>query len=195
MGEGVERDREEGEETALLMMAFPLVKRGNGKVRQCDTPRLLFEEIGFYCYCNNRSIRRNGSVKDKSHCSIKLVGLKSVYVARHRRSCCWDGNWYLSPRAWPVKSHCGAGLGLHILGPRYCGSCGLVNFGYGPMRGRSTRVCGAFETRVSSSPETFGVLHYSHHCNFLTPFRSDKKFLKQNQFFGDRICRSLIKDE
>ncbi|WZZ32702.1 hypothetical protein YC2023_016103 [Brassica napus] len=42
--------------------------------------------------------------------------------------------------------------------PRYCGSCGLVNFGYGPMRGGSTRVCGAFETRVSSLPETFGVL-------------------------------------
>ncbi|CAN7112989.1 unnamed protein product, partial [Brassica rapa subsp. narinosa] len=69
-----------------------------------------------------------------------------------------DGNWDLSPRAKPVKSHCGAGLGLDILGPRYCGSCGLVNFGYGPMRGGSTRVCGAFETRVSSSPETFGVL-------------------------------------
>ena len=46
-------------------------------------------------------------------------------------------------------------MGLHILGPRYCGSCGLVNFGYGPMRGGSTRVCGTFETRVSSSPETF----------------------------------------
>ncbi|KAF2562571.1 hypothetical protein F2Q70_00015562 [Brassica cretica] len=69
-----------------------------------------------------------------------------------------DGDWYFSPRAWPVKSHCGAGLGLHILGPRYCGSCGLINFGYGPMRGGSTRVCGAFETRVSSLPETFGVL-------------------------------------
>ncbi|KAF3593526.1 hypothetical protein DY000_02021701 [Brassica cretica] len=43
-------------------------------------------------------------------------------------------------------------------GPRYCGSFGLVNFGHGPMWGGSTRVCGAFETRVSSSPETFGVL-------------------------------------
>ena len=69
-----------------------------------------------------------------------------------------DGDCDLSPRAWPVKFHCGADLGLHILGPKYCGSCGLVNFGYGPIRGGSTQVCGAFETRMSSSPQMFAVL-------------------------------------
>ena len=35
-----------------------------------------------------------------------------------------DGNQGARPQAWPVKAYCRAGLGLHLVSPRNCGSSG-----------------------------------------------------------------------